>query len=58
MRRRLRIPLVNFHSSVMTSTPEARARALIDAQLVAAGWVVQDRAALNRSASLGVAVRE
>ncbi|MGI4797384.1 MAG: DEAD/DEAH box helicase family protein, partial [Janthinobacterium lividum] len=38
--------------------PEARARALIDHQLAAAGWVVQNRADLNRNASLGVAVRE
>jgi type I restriction enzyme R subunit len=39
-------------------TPEARARELIDAQLIAAGWVVQDRSELDRRASLGVAVRE
>ncbi len=42
----------------MASTPEARAREIIDAQLIASGWVVQDRANLNRTASLGVAVRE
>ena len=42
----------------MSATPEALARARIDAQLAAAGWVVQDRADLNRQASLGVAVRE
>ena len=42
----------------MPSTPEARARQVIDAQLALAGWVVQDRAAMNRSAALGVAVRE
>ena len=42
----------------MTATPEARARTAIDAQLAAAGWAVQDRAGLNRNASLGVAVRE
>ncbi len=39
-------------------TPEAKARALIDGQLGAAGWVVQDRGQLDRNASLGVAVRE
>ncbi len=39
-------------------TPEARARELIDAQLVAAGWVIQDRDQFDRRASLGVAVRE
>ena len=42
----------------MTTTPEAVARTAIDAQLAAAGWAVQDRAALNRNAALGVAVRE
>lgn len=39
-------------------TPEARARQIIDEQLTAAGWVIQDRAQLDRNASLGVAVRE
>ena len=38
--------------------PEARARVLIDLQLSAAGWVVQDRPALNLFAGQGVAVRE
>lgn len=38
--------------------PEERARQLIDAQLVAAGWVIQDRDELNLGAGLGVAVRE
>jgi type I restriction enzyme R subunit len=37
---------------------EARARTLIDEQLEAAGWVVQDRKALNLFAGQGVAVRE
>lgn len=37
---------------------EQRARVLIDAQLVAAGWSVQDRQELNLFASQGVAVRE
>lgn len=37
---------------------EARARALIDAQLTAAGWSVQDRADTNLFAARGVAVRE
>jgi len=39
-------------------TPEARARLDIDAQLVAAGWVVQDMSALNVHAASGVAIRE
>ncbi|MET7768069.1 hypothetical protein [Nocardia sp. NPDC005366] len=37
---------------------EQRARALIDAQLAAAGWAVQDRRELNLFAAQGVAVRE
>lgn len=37
---------------------EARARVLIDAQLKAAGWVVQDRKVMNLFAGQGVAVRE
>jgi type I restriction enzyme R subunit len=39
-------------------TPEQQARERIDAQLVAAGWVVQSKKDLNPSAALGVAVRE
>jgi type I restriction enzyme R subunit len=37
---------------------EQRARVLIDSQLVAAGWRVQDRAEMNLFAGSGVAVRE
>ncbi len=37
---------------------EQRARRIIDAQLTAAGWHVQDQAALNLSAGQGIAVRE
>jgi len=37
---------------------EQRARALIDAQLAAAGWVVQDRKGVNLYAGPGVSVRE
>lgn len=40
------------------ATPEQKARQLIDAQLGAAGWVIQDRDELNLGAGLGVAVRE
>ena len=39
-------------------TAEARARVEIDRQLVACGWVVQDRKAMNLYAGQGVAVRE
>ncbi len=37
---------------------EQRARVLIDSQLSAAGWTVQDRAEMSLFAGLGVAVRE
>lgn len=39
-------------------TPEQLARQTIDALLSAAGWIVQDRDHLDRTAALGVAVRE
>jgi type I restriction enzyme, R subunit len=39
-------------------TAEAKARVEIDRQLASAGWVVQNQAALNLTADLGVAVRE
>ena len=40
------------------STPEREARRVIDAQLVACGWVVQDHEHAAVAASRGVAVRE
>jgi type I restriction enzyme R subunit len=40
------------------TTPEQKARRTIDALLTAAGWQVQDRAALDLGAGRGVAVRE
>lgn len=40
------------------ATPEQKARVLIDAQLEASGWVIQDREEMNLGAALGVAVRE
>ena len=39
-------------------TPEEQAREKIDALLSNAGWVLQDKAAFNRNAGEGVAVRE
>lgn len=42
----------------MPETPEQRARREIDADLTAAGWVVQDRATLDLTAARGIAVRE
>ncbi len=38
--------------------PEEIARQQIDEMLTAAGWIVQDRQALNLGAGLGVAIRE
>jgi type I site-specific restriction endonuclease len=40
------------------TTPEQRSRAHIDAQLVAAGWVVQDYKGFDPSRSRGIALRE
>ncbi len=42
----------------MSPTPEQNARQQIDVALEAAGWIIQDRAAMNIGAGLGVAVRE
>jgi type I restriction enzyme R subunit len=42
----------------MPITPEDRARENIDRLLTAAGWIVQDRKAVNLAAGRGVAVRE
>ena len=38
--------------------PEDLARSRIDAQLAAAGWIVQSRSSMNLGAGVGVAVRE
>ena len=42
----------------MTNRPEQRARKVIDAQLTAAGWIVESISGLDLSAARGVAVRE
>lgn len=42
----------------MAETPERRARSQIDADLAAAGWLVQDREELDLTAGRGIAVRE
>lgn len=39
-------------------TPEQQARVQLDAQLIQAGWVIQDRDSINLHAAMGVAVRE
>lgn len=40
----------------MNMTPEQKARLAIDAALVAAGWILQNRDAINLAAGPGVAV--
>ena len=40
------------------STPEERAREIIDAKLAESGWAVQSRDEINLAAGLGIAVRE
>ncbi|MCU5782501.1 hypothetical protein MA04_01801 [Alcanivorax balearicus MACL04] len=45
-------------ASSLNQTPEQRARDRIDRKLIAAGWVVQDKTAINLNAGPGVAVRE
>jgi type I restriction enzyme, R subunit len=42
----------------MSLTPEQIARQQIDAQLVAAGWIIQDYKAVDFSAGRGIALRE
>ncbi len=42
----------------INQNPEQIARDQIDKRLLAAGWLVQDKASLNPNAALGVAVRE
>ncbi|MFM7390590.1 MAG: hypothetical protein ACKO34_08235, partial [Vampirovibrionales bacterium] len=38
--------------------PEQKARDIIDSKLHEAGWVVQDKSAMNLNASIGIAVKE
>ncbi|WP_339619819.1 DEAD/DEAH box helicase family protein [uncultured Marinimicrobium sp.] len=45
-------------ASLINQTPEQRARDRIDRKLIAAGWVIQDKKAINLNAGPGVAVRE
>lgn len=42
----------------MNQNPEQLARDIIDAQLIACGWVVQPKTHINLKANIGVAVRE
>lgn len=43
---------------MVNQNPEQLARDKIDAMLVASGWVIQSKSAINLQASLGVAVKE
>ena len=45
-------------SSALNQTPEQIARDAIDKRLAAAGWVVQDKSAMDFNAGVGIAVRE
>src|SRR5437868_15291419 len=42
----------------MPETPEQRARREIDAKLLASGWVIQDKRAIDFTAGPGIAIRE
>ena len=42
----------------MNQNPEQQARDKIDKQLLACGWVVQNKTDINLKAAVGVAVRE
>ncbi len=42
----------------MHETPEKKSRREIDADLIAAGWLVQSREELDRTAGRGIAVCE
>lgn len=42
----------------MAETPEQKARRDIDAQLLASGWVVQDKKTIDFNAGPGIAIRE
>jgi len=43
---------------MLNQTPEQIARDNIDRQLIACGWVIQDKRAINLSLGIGIAVRE
>jgi type I restriction enzyme R subunit len=53
----LKLPAKNEFEQ-MSETPEQRARREIDADLKAAGWIVQDTEDLDLTAGHGIAVRE
>lgn len=42
----------------MNQNPEQLARDIIDKQLIACGWIIQNKNSINLSASIGIAIRE
>lgn len=42
----------------MNQNPEQLSRDRIDSQLIASGWIVQDKKTFNLAAGIGVAIRE
>lgn len=42
----------------MNQNPEQLARDKIDNQLIACGWIIQNKSSINLSAGIGIAVRE
>jgi type I restriction enzyme R subunit len=47
-----------FSPTAMNQNPEQKARDLIDDQLTACGWMIQDKKSFNLAAGIGVAIRE
>lgn len=43
---------------MLNQNPEQKARDIIDKQLLACGWIIQDKKKLNLAAGLGIAIRE
>jgi type I restriction enzyme, R subunit len=42
----------------MNQNPEQKARDLIDDQLIACGWILQNKKSINLAAEIGVTIRE
>lgn len=45
-------------STLPNQNPEQKARDNIDRQLIACGWIIQDKKKINLSAGIGVAIKE
>ncbi len=50
--------LVKVFALLMNQNPEQLARDEIDKQLLACGWLIQNKSKINLNAGLGIAVRE